>query len=61
MMLRVDIFLWITPLPFPRSLEWSSPDLHKLSAGSCVDLRGGLGEGVQRTHEQRACVEWTVN
>lgn len=35
------------PLATPLCcLQWSSPDLHKLSAGSCMTSRGRLGEGV---------------
>lgn len=47
-------------------LEWSSPDLHKLSAGSCMTSRGRLRERVHvdymhmsRDTDRRAV--WTVS
>lgn len=56
-------FSWSPPSPFHAA--WNGPALICIS---CLRVaawtsRAGLGEGVQRTHEQRrtACVEWTVN
>lgn len=45
-----------SPLGRPSSsLEWSSPDLHKLSAGSCMSSRGGLDWAhVDHIHMSRA-------